>query len=138
MTITSSILSGDNETFSSILSRAIRPSPASWGGGGGCNCAQSLLRDSPARRRISELFKQLTTGRCQGLFSQPGALGGKLYESLSARNVNLAQGFLCSKIQVINSSDHLHSTLQSQSSLHIHLLITTVQRCVIVVCPFYR
>lgn len=56
-------------------------------------------------------------------------------ESLSARNVNLAQGFLCSKIQVINSSDHLHSTLQAQSILHMHLLITTVQRCVIVVRP---
>lgn len=58
-------------------------------------------------------------------------------ESLSARNVNGAQGFLCSKIQVINSSDHLHSTLHSQSVLHIHLLITTVQRCVIVVYPFF-
>lgn len=59
-----------------------------------------------------------------------------MYESLSARNVNLAQGFLCSKIQVINSSDHLHSTLQAQSILHMHLLITTVQRCVIVVHRF--
>lgn len=60
-----------------------------------------------------------------------------MYESLSARNVNLAQGFLCSKIQVINSSDHLHSTLQAQSVLHMHLLITTVQRCVIVVHRVY-
>lgn len=58
-------------------------------------------------------------------------------ESLSARNVNLAQDFLCSKIQVINSSDHLHSTLQAQSILQMLLLITTVQRCVIVVRPFY-
>lgn len=101
--------------------------------GGACSCAPSLLSDSPAQKRINELFKQLTTGWCLGLFSQPGAPGGKLYESLSARNVNLTRGFLCSKIQVINSSDHLHSTLHSQRILHSHLLITTVQRPLIVV-----
>ena len=56
-----------------------------------------------------------------------------MYESLSARNVNLTPGFLFSKIQVINSSDHLHSRLHSQRILHSHLLITTVQRPLIVV-----
>lgn len=64
-----------------------------------CNSVSSLFPDSLSQEEINRFFKRLDHRMMPGpILSTRWLCWGKSYESLSARNVNLAWGFPCSKI----------------------------------------